>query len=158
MVIAYSTIVFIYITWQVTFLLCIISLKKGLGENGSTACCNYITQVKDGHVMTHSKHPCSVRGNVAYRGCWSEVLGWVAECLGSVPKPIILWQITCGNYISIFLAMPLKKGLNNKIPHFVQVQQQKKTLCKGSTLLLNKEFNIVYLSSYTCAFRYTTFF
>lgn len=62
------------------------------------------------------------------------------------------------DYISIFLAMPAKKELNNKIPHFVEIQQQKKTLCKGLTLSLNKEFNRVYLSSYTYVFRYTTFF
>lgn len=61
------------------------------------------------------------------------------------------------DYISIFLAIPLKKELNNKIPHFLEIQQQEKTLCKTSTLLLNTEFNMVYLSSYTYTFRYTTF-
>ena len=61
------------------------------------------------------------------------------------------------NYISISLAMPAKKELNVKIPHFVEIQQQEKTLCKGSRLSLNKEFSKAYLSSYTYIFRYTTF-
>lgn len=48
------------------------------------------------HDVTYPKHPHSVRGNVVYRRSWSEVPGWVTGCLGSLPEPVILWQVTWG--------------------------------------------------------------